>query len=158
MCVASALLALAAVLGGGCGSGSSLAEASRPTLASSEPAAPAGRSVASGRATRVAVTSACAQAYGYPHDAVKLRASYLSFEMKQGANRAQLADIEKTYDAATADARGRQDSVCSGWDGDELRGDVRRYQAGNFSQRSAPANASFDQKAFWDNADCGGRC
>src|SRR5215470_17178231 len=103
--VASALLAMHAALGCGCGSGSSVAQAGGPFLASSEPSAAPGGSAASGRAARVAVTSACAQAYGYPHDAVKLRASYLSFEMKQGANRAQLADIEKTYDAAAADAR-----------------------------------------------------
>lgn len=102
------------------------------------------------RAARVAATSACAQAFGFAHDAVKLRASYLAYEAAQGQNRAQLVEVEKSFDEAIADAR-RKDSSCSGEDAKAIRADLRRYQAGFFAERAEPTKPAFDGKEFWEN-------
>ena len=42
--------------------------------------------------------SACAQAHGCAHDAMKLRASYRSYGAKQGTRRAPLTEIAKSYE------------------------------------------------------------
>jgi hypothetical protein len=133
---------IAGVLSWGCG-----ANVQGPASLTKQPdqvaASPAAR-----RAARVAATSACAQAFGFAHDAVKLRASYLAYEATQGQNRAQLVDVEKSFDEAMADAR-RNDSSCSGKDA--IRADLRRYQAGHFAERAEPSKPAFDEKGFWES-------
>src|SRR5262249_41567956 len=139
--IGSALLALYAMLGCGCGSYNSMAvQSPAPAMGRQTGSTPPAR--AAERAMRVATTSACAQAFGHPHDPVKLRMAYLDFETKQGATRAQMVDIEKSYDGAVAEARGRQDSFCSGRDSEEIRTVLRRYQAGYFADKAAAPKSS----------------
>jgi len=68
------------------------------------------------RPARVAFISACAQAYGYAHDAAQLRATYLNYEAKRGATSEQLSQIATYYDradAATADlGSSKKSSYC----------------------------------------------
>jgi hypothetical protein len=98
-----------------------------------------------GRPAEVAFISACALAYGYAHDAAKVRAGYLSYESKRGATPARLSTIEKDYDS-TYQAIGalahRQASFCATKDGEEVRAELRRYTSGFFEARSPPPVAS----------------
>jgi hypothetical protein len=115
-----------------------------------------------GRPEQVAFISACAQAYGFPHDPVKLRAAYLGYEAKRGAAQAQLAGIEKTYDGtyqAIEVLGSRKSGYCSTKDGEEVRSELRRYTSGFFEPRSPPpVAASADWKKTRVDPDCGGRC
>ena len=142
--IGSALLVLLTALGFGCGPNSVGMGSPMPTMVTN--AAQTAVSQPSQRAARVAATSACAQAYGYSHDATKLRTSYLAYETQQGATRAQLADIEKSYDAAIAEWSGRS---CSGRDSNEVVADLRRYLSGYFTERAAPPKPAFNEKGFW---------
>jgi len=135
---------VAGVLTWGCG-----ANVQGPTSLTKQPDQVAA-SPAAQRAARVAATSACAQAFGIAHDAVKLRASYLAYEATQGQNRAQLVDVEKSFDETMADAR-LKDSSCSSQDAKAIRADLRRYQAGYFAKRAEPPKPAFDGKEFWQS-------
>src|SRR5215475_11184807 len=77
------------------------------------------------RPAQVAFISACAQAYGYAHDAAQLRAGYLNYEAKRGATSEQLAQIATYYDgayAAIADLdSSRKSSHCSIKEGNDVR-------------------------------------
>ena len=53
-----------------------------------------------GRTAQVAFISACAKAYGFAHDPMKLKATYLSYEGNQ-AGMAQLAAAEQEFDVRT---------------------------------------------------------
>jgi len=116
-----------------------------------------------GRPEQVAFTSACALAYGFTHDPVKLRTSYVAFESKRGATRGQLANIEKAYDttyqAIDVLPGSRKSSFCATKDGEEVRSELRRYTSGFFEARTPPPlAASADWKKTRVDPDCGGRC
>ena len=115
-----------------------------------------------GRPAEVAFISACAQAYGYAHDPVKLKAAYLGYEAKRGANPAQRAEIERGYEAtyqAIEALAHRKASFCSTKDGEEVKAELRRYTSGFFEARSpSPAAASADWKKGRSDPDCGARC
>jgi hypothetical protein len=115
-----------------------------------------------GRPEQVAFTSACALAYGFTHDPVKLRAAYLAFESKRGAAREQLSNIEKAYDTtyqAIEVMGARKTSYCATKDGEEVRSELRRYTSGFFEPRSPVAEApSASWKKTRVDPDCGGRC
>lgn len=92
-----------------------------------------------GRPAEVAFISSCAQAYGFVHDAAKLRTAYLAYEAKRGAKPAQLSVIEKDYDAtyrAIEDLGHRKSSFCSTKDGEQVRAELRRYTSGFFEAKS----------------------
>ena len=115
-----------------------------------------------GRPEQVAFISACALAYGYQHDPVKLRAAYIAYEAKRGATRDQLGSIEKGYDTTyrAIDVMGaRKTSYCATKDGEEVRSELRRYTSGFFEPRTPPVPAaSADWKKTRVDPDCGGRC
>ena len=115
-----------------------------------------------GRPEQVAFISACALAYGYAHDPVKLRAAYLGYEAKRGVTREQLAVIEKGYDSTyrAIDVLGsRKAGYCATKDGEEVKSELRRFTSGFFEPRSAPpVAASADWKKTRVDPDCGGRC
>jgi uncharacterized membrane protein len=116
----------------------------------------------SGRPAQVAFISACAQAYGYSHDPIKLRATYLSYEARHGATQAQLATIGNSYDStfqAIADLGSRKAGYCSTKDGTAVWADLKRYQSGYFEAKASVANeASDDWKKTRDSMNCGARC
>ena len=108
------------------------------------------------RPEQVAFISACALAYRFAHDPVKLRAAYLSYEAKRAVSREQLPAIEKgydtTYQAIDALDSSRKSNYCATKDGEEVKSELRRYTSGFFDARTPPpAAASGD-------ADCGGKC
>jgi hypothetical protein len=114
------------------------------------------------RTAEVAFISACAQAYGFAHDAGKVRAGYLGYESKRGATPAQVSVLEKSYDE-TYQAIGalghRKTSFCSRKDGAEVQAELRRYTSGFFEPRAPiPASAADDWKKSKGDPNCGARC
>lgn len=96
----------------------------------------------SGRPAQVAFISACAEAYGFAHDAGKLKALYLKHETNQaGAGDARLAAIEREYDdtyrSIAALSSSQRSSYCATKDGQVVSAELRRYQSGYFEPRSA---------------------
>jgi hypothetical protein len=103
-----------------------------------------------GRAAEVAFISACAEAYGYAHDAAKVRAGYLAYESKRGTAPGQLATLEKDYDStyrAIGELGHRKSSFCATKDGEEVRAELRRFTSGFFEPRPPPpSNAAASPK------------
>jgi hypothetical protein len=109
------------------------------------------------RPARVAFISACAQAYGYAHDAAQLRIAYLSYESKRGATNEQLSQLTRDYDgaySAIADlGSSSKSSYCSTKDGNQVRAELRRYQSGYFDSKTATSGEEFDSKVWVNQAD-----
>src|SRR5215467_2844143 len=105
------------------------------------------------RPARVAFISACAQAYGYAHDAAQLRATYLDYEAKRGATTEQLSQIATYYDgayAAIADlGSSRKSSYCSIKEGNDVRAELKRYQSGYFEGKTSASAEAFDATKVW---------
>ena len=105
------------------------------------------------RPSRVAFISACAQAYGFAHDAAQLRSAYLSYEAKRGVIGEPLAQITRDYDAAYAAIADLESSskstYCSKKDGSEVRAELKRYQSGYFADRATSSNEGFDAGKVW---------
>ena len=114
-----------------------------------------------GRPAQVAFVSACANAYGFAHDPLKLKATYLSYEAKQ-RGMTQLAAVEQEYDSTYGSiaslSSSRQSSYCSTKHGDVVRAELRRYQSGHFEERPTGREPAFDQRTYWNAVDCGGKC
>jgi hypothetical protein len=104
---------------------------------------------ATDRATRVATTAACAQAYGFAVDSTRLRAAYLAYETNHGTPRAQLSTIEASYDAAYQHAS----MACPSSEAADVRADLLRYQAGYFTPRTPPPPPVFDVPTVWGMQD-----
>jgi len=105
------------------------------------------------RPARVAFISACAQAYGYAHDAAQLRAAYLSYESRHGATNDQLSRIARDYDGAyTAIAdlgSSSKSTYCATTDGTAVRAELKRYQSGYFEAKTASSTEGFDATKLW---------
>ena len=101
----------------------------------------------------MAFISACAQAYGYAHDAAQLRATYLNYEAKRGATSEQLSQIATYYDgayAAIADlGSSRKSSYCSIKEGNDVRAELKRYQSGYFESKTSASAEEFDATKVW---------
>src|SRR5262245_14010634 len=98
---AGALLATCGVALWGCSAGTPITASDRSAVA-----LPRAVTVSADGRTRegqVLAVSARAQRCGLAFDEAKLKASYLRYEAVQGAAGAQLATIEKSYDAARAE-------------------------------------------------------
>jgi hypothetical protein len=120
--------------------------------------APASGTSQQNRSVVVATTAACAKAYGYSLDPVRLRETYLAYESKQGASREQLRVIEQSYDGAYQQIAGSQSSACSGIDAATVKADVQRYASGYFAPRTPQPKEVFDVNKVWADQECGGRC
>jgi hypothetical protein len=154
-----ALLAAGGPLSLGCTIGpGSIITGSNATI-SATPSAPIAGADPLARAAQVASTAARGQRCGFDIDAVKVKAAYLSFELKQGAAGPQLAKIEKTYDATFTmpNTPGIGPAhFCSVEEGAEIKRDLERYRAGIFNPRSKVApDENFESKAFWKDQDDG---
>src|SRR5215467_4855431 len=105
------------------------------------------------RPAQVAFISACAQAYGYGHDAAQLRATYLSYEAKRGATSEQLSQIARDYDGAYASiadlGSSSKSSYCSVKEGNDVRAELKRYQSGYFESKTSASAEAFDATKVW---------
>jgi len=124
------------------------------------------------RPVSVAWTSARAQRCGFHFDPAKLRASYIAYESRQGAAGEQLGRIERSYDSTfkTISERVSGDAdYCSDKKGAEIKADLQRYLAGDFTPNlprakpvescgffGCPTSSSsepFSSKDFWKKMD-----
>jgi hypothetical protein len=141
--VAAALLASVGALLAGCTNDvDSSALFGSKTVAEAPPGALTPVADPAGRPAQVAFISACAEAYGFAHDAGKLKATYLKHEASRaGTHSAHLAEVEREYDATyrsiTALSSSRKSSYCSTKDGQVVSAELRRYQSGFFEPTSA---------------------
>jgi hypothetical protein len=105
------------------------------------------------RPARVAFISACAQAYGYAHDAAQLRATYLNYEAKRGATTDELSQIATYYDGAYASiadlGSSSKSSYCSTKEGNDVRAELKRYQSGYFESKASASAEEFDVSRVW---------
>jgi len=105
------------------------------------------------RPTRVAFISACAQAYGFVHDAAHVRALYLSYETKRGATSEQIGQIARAYDGAYSSINdlgsSSKSSFCATKDGADVRAELKRFQAGYFDTKTSSADDGFDPSKLW---------
>jgi hypothetical protein len=105
------------------------------------------------RPARVAFISACAQAYGYAHDAAQLRATYLNYEAKRGATTEELSQIATYYDGAYASiadlGSSSKSTYCSTKEGNDVRAELKRYQSGYFESKASASAEDFDATRVW---------
>ncbi len=167
--LAPVLLLAATALHAGCsGSGgvttSSVAAADSPGLIANDD--PLARPVA------VAWTSARAKRCAFYFDPAKLKVNYLAYERTQGAAGDQLAKLERSYDTTykgTADRIGADPGYCTSSKGLEIKADLQRYLAGDYTPNLPKAkqvancgffgcgvqmsDEPFDSKKFWSDKD-----
>jgi hypothetical protein len=124
------------------------------------------------RPTFVAWTSARAKRCGFFFDAAKLKASYLAYESKQGKNAGDLANVERIYDQtfkSSSDSAWAQDDYCSEKKGVEIKQELSRHLAGDYTPNfpkpkvvadcgifgcsSSVSDEPFDSKKFWQKSD-----
>lgn len=128
----AALLLGAAALQAGCGNGASSLTTSAlpgdaPPITNEDPMA---------RPAAVAWTSARAKRCGFYFDPAKLRASYLTYESRQGAAGEQLAKIEKSYDTTfkvISDRVSSEADYCTEKKGAEIKAHLERHLAGDYA-------------------------
>jgi hypothetical protein len=134
----SAVLLLAACGNSSGGGGSGLSTASilgeapaaasgdRPGITKDDPMA---------RPVQVAWTSARAQKCGFNFDPGKLKANYMAFEQRSGADAARLGQLEKTYDMTVVKIGGTigsPDTYCTDRQSGIIKADLQRHLTGNF--------------------------
>ncbi len=113
------------------------------------------------RATMVAVTSAGAERCGYNFDPAQLRSHYLAYEAAQGTGADQLPRLQQTYDAARNrlyTAIKSPEEYCTEVRTSEIKRDLTRHRAGDFSLLARPAAAvtptpserPFDREKIFD--------
>jgi hypothetical protein len=166
--LAPVLLLAGTALHAGCSTGgvttSSVAAPDAPGLITNED--PLARPVA------VAWTSARAKRCGFYFDPAKLKINYLAYERAQGASPEQLGKLERSYDTTykgTADRVGADADYCTTGKGLEIKADLQRYLAGDYTPNLPKpkqvancgffgcgvdtSNEPFDSKKFWTEKD-----
>lgn len=145
-----AVLAIAAALGGCSAASSGLSTGSISGTGAAGQANSAPLHDPTSRGIQVGSTAARAVKCGYNFDAPKLRASYLSFESQLNA-----ADVEKAtkaYDVAyngVTKAVATKSDYCSATKTAEIKSDLNRHLAGDFTP--AQAKAAAYEPSFWDS-------
>lgn len=170
-----AVLAISAIVLGGCGGGSSGAGISTASLLDGAPKPGEAGGVTNtdpnARPVQVAWTAARAQRCGFNFDAAKLKANFLASEARNGALQPQLAQTEQVYDKTlltiSAKIRGEED-YCSERKSAAIKTDLQRHLAGDFTPKlpeekkvsgglwdgllvdNGPEEA-FNSKSFWED-------
>ena len=165
--VASALLLACTALHAGCGnSASGLTTGSTDTPGASATPDPMARPVS------VAWTSARAQRCGFHFDPAKLKVNYLGYERTQGTDVDRLAKVERAYDSSfkiTSDRISGDADYCTDRKGLDIKADLQRHLAGDYSPNLPAAKAAtncgffgcaksvsgepFGSKDFWTEKD-----
>jgi hypothetical protein len=165
--VASALLLAGTALHAGCGN-----SASGLTTGSAEAPGALGNADPMARPVAVAWTSARAKRCGFYFDPAKLKINYLSYERTQGTGNEQLGNIEKAYDTSfktTSDRISGDAGYCSDRKGLEIKADLQRHLAGDYTPNLPPpkpvakcgffgcaesvSDKPFSSKDFWTEKD-----
>jgi hypothetical protein len=91
------------------------------------------------RVSQVAWTTARAKKCGFVLDRPKLKASYLGFEASQTTDTAALTKLDRAFDAAEGVLAARmadKPDYCRSAVVEEVRADLARYLAGDFTARA----------------------
>lgn len=136
--------------------------------------APGGFSNEDPRARPVAVawTAARAKRCGFFFDPAKLRTAYLAYEARQGAAGEPFMKIERSYDSTFKNISDRisgEADYCSDKKGIEIKADLQRHLAGDFTPNfpkpkvaescgffgcgSGASDEPFSSKDFWKKQD-----
>lgn len=161
------LLLGATAMYAGCGN-----SASGLTTGSADAPGALGNADPMARPVAVAWTSARAKRCGFYFDPAKLKINYLSYERTQGTGNEQLANIEKAYDTSfktTSDRISGDAAYCSDRKGLEIKADLQRHLAGDYTPNLPPpkpvancgffgcpeavSDQPFDSKKFWGDKD-----
>lgn len=107
------------------------------TTSSTEPLAPVSNDPQT-RAMQVAWTAERAQRCGFHVDQAKLKANYLGYETAQGLTPQQIGQLDGAYDKIRAliAPRIKDPAYCTETVVSEIRSDLGRYLAGDFTPRS----------------------
>jgi hypothetical protein len=103
------------------------------------------------RAVQVAAVSARAAKCGYNFDARRLKANYLASEQSTGVQGLQLTQIDQLYDKTNTAVRLTIQSdadFCTESKTREIKADLTRYLAGDFSPPAKPIAAPKDPGLF----------
>lgn len=97
---------------------------------------------AQARVMQTALTSVTAEKCGFNVDQARLKTSYLTYEAASGTSSESLASIDRSYDKIRSLVRPRVLAIpdlCSEARVSEIRTDVTRYLAGDFSAKPRKA-------------------
>lgn len=104
------------------------------------------------RAFQVATVSARAVKCGYNFDPMKLRADFLAAEMTQPDAQANMANVEKTYDATyngvTKGVAKQGDEYCSPAKTKDIKRDLNRHLAGDYTPTQRKVAKAPEQGLF----------
>jgi hypothetical protein len=145
--ISAGLLLTLTALHAGCGNSASgltgSLAADSPAITNDDPMA---------RPVQVAWTAARAQRCGFYFDPGRLRDSYISYESRQGAGGEQLAKIQSTYDSTfrtiSSNVSGNAD-YCTDKKSAEIKADLQRHLAGDFSPKLPKTKVASDPCGFW---------
>lgn len=121
------------------------------------------------RPVQVAWTAARAEKCGFNFNAAKLKADYMAFEQRSGADAGRMGQIDKTYDMTVAKIKGTigaADTYCTDKTSGLIKADLQRHLSGNYEpnfpedKKVAEGNffsktsdqtkhESFNQDTFW---------
>ena len=111
------------------------------------------------RAFQVGSTSARAVKCGFFFDPVKLKQQFLAAEATQGTAAADMAKVEKIYDISfNGISRGiaEKQDYCSQAKSKEIKSDLTRHLAGDYTPRQTKQVAAKDEGGFFSSLFDGG--
>ncbi len=162
--LASLSAAAAALLLGACSGGPALPSLSTGSVsgAPAQPGTTAGADAAQSavkndptqRAFQVGSTSARAVKCGFYFDPVKLKQQFLATEATMGTPVADMAKVEKIYDISfNGITRGiaQKDNYCTDAKSKEIKEDLTRHLAGDYTPRQSKKVAADQGGGFFDN-------
>lgn len=137
------------------GEGSSSAQATAAPVAT----APTVRNDPTQRAFQVGSTSARAVKCGFNFDPVRLKQQFLAAEATQGTAVADIGKVEKIYDVSfNGITRGiaPQEEYCTEAKTKDIKADLTRHLAGDYSPRAQKQVAAKDEGGFFSGLFDGG--
>lgn len=144
--------ALPSLSTGSVSSGDTATAGSTATPAAASPAEPSIKNDPTQRAFQVGSTSARAVKCGFFFDPVKLKQQFLAAEATQGTAAADMAKVEKIYDISfNGISRGiaEKEDYCSQAKSKEIKDDLTRHLAGDYTPRQTKQVAAKDEGGFF---------
>lgn len=146
--------ALPSLSTGSVSGGDSATAGSAATPAVAAPAESAVKNDPTQRAFQVGSTSARAVKCGFFFDPVKLKQQFLAAETTQGTAAADMAKVEKIYDISfNGISRGiaEKQDYCSQAKSKEIKSDLTRHLAGDYTPRQTKQVAAKDEGGFFSS-------
>jgi hypothetical protein len=106
------------------------------------------------RPVQVAWTAARAEKCGFNFNPGKLKADYIAFEQRGGADAARLGQIDKTYDTTVTKIKstiGAADAYCTEKTANVIKADLQRHMRGDY-EANFPEDKRIAEGNFWSKA------